>query len=113
MFFRDPFKLVPVADLAEISDKFTRNEIATSNEIRQVIGWKPSTDPKADELRNSNLSEPNAGGSVSDTTNSDETESSDTSAYDSLVNEVLDSISAQIDDIIGNYTSDGDEEDDS
>ena len=113
MFFRDPFKLVPVADLAEISDKFNRNEIATSNEIRQVIGWKPSTDPKADELRNSNLSEHNAGGSVSDTTNGDETESSDTSAYDSLVNEVLDSISAQIDDIIGNYTSDGDEEDDS
>lgn len=64
-------------------------------------------------MRNSNLSEPNAGGSVSDTTNGDETESSDTSAYDSLVNEVLDSISAQIDDIIGNYTSDGDEEDDS
>lgn len=58
-FFRDPFKLVPVADLAEISDKFTRNEIATSNEIRQVIGWKPSDDPKADELRNSNLSYPN------------------------------------------------------
>lgn len=58
-FFRDPFKLVPVADLAEISDKFTRNEIATSNEIRQVIGWKPSNDPKADELRNSNLSQPN------------------------------------------------------
>ena len=58
-FFRDPFKLVPVADLAEISDKFTRNEIATSNEIRQVIGWKPSDDPKADELRNSNLRQPN------------------------------------------------------
>lgn len=57
-FFRDPFKLVPVADLAEITDKFTRNEIATSNEIRQVIGWKPSNDPKADELRNSNLSQP-------------------------------------------------------
>ena len=54
-FFRDPFKLVPVSQLAEISDKFTRNEIATSNEIRQVIGWKPSDDPKADELRNSNL----------------------------------------------------------
>lgn len=57
-FFRDPFKLVPVADLAEIADKFTRNEIATSNEMRQVIGWKPSDDPKADELRNSNLSHP-------------------------------------------------------
>ena len=55
--FRDPFKLVPVSDIAEIADKFTRNEIATSNEIRQVIGWKPSKDPKADELRNKNLSE--------------------------------------------------------
>lgn len=58
MYFRDPFKLVPVADLAEIADKFTRNEIATSNEIRQVIGWKPSNDPKADQLVNSNISQP-------------------------------------------------------
>lgn len=58
MFFRDPFKLVPVAQLAEISDKLTRNEIATSNEMRQTIGWKPSKDPKADELRNKNLSKP-------------------------------------------------------
>lgn len=61
--FRDPFKLVPVADIAEIADKFTRNEIASSNEIRQVIGWKPSIDPKADELRNSNISEPKENGS--------------------------------------------------
>ena len=57
MFFRDPFKLVPVNDLAEIADKLTRNEIATSNEMRQIIGWKPSDDPKADELRNSNISQ--------------------------------------------------------
>lgn len=57
-FFRDPFRLVPVADLAEIADKFTRNEIMTSNEIRQIVGMKPSKDPKADELRNKNLSEP-------------------------------------------------------
>ena len=57
-FFRDPFKLVPVNELAEISDKFTRNEIMTSNEIRQIIGIKPSDDPKADELRNSNLNQP-------------------------------------------------------
>lgn len=56
MFFRDPFKLVPVNELAEIADKLTRNEIATSNEVRQIIGWKPSDDPKADELRNSNIS---------------------------------------------------------
>lgn len=111
MFFRDPFKLVPVADLAEISDKFTRNEIATSNEIRQVIGWKPSADPKADELRNSNLSAP-GGGSITDATSGDGTESSDTSDYDALVDEVLDSISAQIDDIVGNYTAGDDKEGD-
>lgn len=55
MFFRDPFRLVPVNELAEIADKFTRNEIMTSNEIRQVIGMKPSKDPRADELRNKNL----------------------------------------------------------
>lgn len=58
MSFRDPFKLVPVSEIAEIADKFTRNEIATSNEMRQAIGWKPSTDPRADELRNKNLSAP-------------------------------------------------------
>lgn len=57
IFFRDPFKLVPVNDLAEIADKFTRNEIMSSNEIRQIIGMKPSDDPKADELRNKNLNE--------------------------------------------------------
>lgn len=57
-FFRDPFKLVPVNDIAEIADKFTRNEIMTSNEIRQVIGMKPSDDPKADQLVNSNLNQP-------------------------------------------------------
>lgn len=56
-FFRDPFKLVPVNDIAEIADKFTRNEIMTSNEIRQIVGMKPSDDPKADELRNSNIAE--------------------------------------------------------
>ena len=57
-FFRDPFRLVPVGQIAEIADKFTRNEIMTSNEIRQVIGMKPSEDPKADELRNSNITQP-------------------------------------------------------
>ena len=54
-FFRDPFKLVPVSQISEIADKFTRNEIMSSNEIRQIIGMKPSSDPKADELRNKNL----------------------------------------------------------
>lgn len=61
-FYRDPFRLVPVNDMAEIADKFTRNEIMTSNEVRQAIGMKPSDDPKADELVNSNLySDPSAG----------------------------------------------------
>ena len=63
-FFRDPFKLVPVSEIAEIADKFTRNEIATSNEIRQVIGWTPSDDPNADVLRNKNLSEPSGGNTL-------------------------------------------------
>lgn len=56
-FYRDPFKLLPITDVAEIADKFTRNCIATSNEIRQSIGMMPSKDPKADELKNSNISE--------------------------------------------------------
>jgi hypothetical protein len=60
MFFRDPFKLMPTTAVAEIADKFTRNEIMTSNEIRQIVGMKPSNDPKADELRNKNLSQSNA-----------------------------------------------------
>ena len=59
MSFRDPFKLVPINNIAEIADKFTRNEILTSNEIRQIIGIKPSDDPKADKLVNSNISQPN------------------------------------------------------
>lgn len=57
LFFRDPFKLVPVSQIAEIADKFTRNEILSSNEIRQTIGRKPSDDPKADQLINSNISQ--------------------------------------------------------
>ena len=57
IYFKDPFKLVPVSQIAEIADKFTRNEIVSSNEIRSVIGMKPSSDPKADELRNKNLNQ--------------------------------------------------------
>lgn len=63
-FFRDPFKLVPVNDLAEIVDKFTRNEVMSSNEFRQVVGLKPSNDPKADELRNKNINQSNSEDSV-------------------------------------------------
>ena len=65
--FRDPFELVPVNDIAEMADKLTRNEIVTSNEIRQAIGMKPSDDPKADQLVNSNISQPQRDGqSISD-----------------------------------------------
>lgn len=60
-FFVDPFKLVPVSQISEMADKFTRNEIMTSNEIRQIIGLMPSKDPNADVLRNKNLSAPSSG----------------------------------------------------
>ena len=73
-FFRDPFKLVPVSEISEIADKFTRNEIMTSNEIRQIIGMKPSDDPKADELRNKNLSEPAGSDEGSNDVTPEETE---------------------------------------
>lgn len=61
MAFRDPFKLVPLNNIADVADKFTRNEILSSNEVRQIIGRKPSDDPKADQLINSNISQPNEG----------------------------------------------------
>lgn len=84
MYFKDPFKLVPVNNIADIADKFTRNEILSSNEVRQIIGMKPSDDPKADELRNSNLNHPDEGNQSVDpmsTTNgypgSNESETSD------------------------------------
>ena len=105
MFFRDPFKLVPVSELAEISDKLTRNEIATSNEMRQIIGWKPSTDPKADELRNKNLNQ-----SDGETSAMPGADSSGENDQDSIVNELLDSLEAEINAIIGNYLDDGGEE---
>ena len=111
MFFRDPFKLVPVTEIAEIADKLTRNEVASSNEIRQVIGWKPSSDPKADELRNSNLSNP-TGVSGEQTYGVDENnQSGNTSDYDAIVNDLLDSISNEIDNIIGTYEDDEGDDD--
>ncbi|MBQ4396094.1 MAG: phage portal protein [Clostridia bacterium] len=73
-FFRDPFRLVPVAEISEIADKFTRNEIMSSNEIRQIIGMKPSDDPKADELRNKNLNQSAAEASTSPSDDDDDEE---------------------------------------
>lgn len=61
LFFQDPFKLVPISNIADIADKFTRNEILSSNEVRGLIGFKPSSDPSADELRNKNINQSNAG----------------------------------------------------
>lgn len=101
MSFRDPFKLVPVGELAEISDKLTRNEIATSNEIRQTIGWKPSTDPKADELRNKNLNESAGSGSMptSGSTSGHEGE------LDKIVEELLGSLETEISSIVDGFVS--------
>lgn len=74
MYFRDPFLLVGVTDIAELADKLTRNEIATSNEIRQKIGFKPSNDPKADQLINSNISQSKQDTQLENTENNRDTE---------------------------------------
>ena len=104
LFFRDPFKLVPVSDLAEISDKMTRNEIMSSNEVRQIIGMKPSDDPKADELRNKNLNDAQPKSkdySTDDASASTSTDDSSTiSHYDQIVNDLLDSVEDEINNII-------------
>lgn len=102
-YFRDPFKLVPVADLAEISDKLTRNEIATSNEIRQIIGWKPSTDPVADQLRNKNL---NPSGDMQITGDENSSVDANGGTQDEIVNELFDNLEAEINKIIDGYMSD-------
>lgn len=83
MYFRDPFKYVPISQIAEIADKFTRNEIASSNEIRGAIGWTPSKDPKADQLINSNMPQPTE--SVAELT-----EQPETAPGDVLVSELTD-----------------------
>ena len=75
VFYKDPFELVPVGSIAEIADKFTRNEILTGNEIRGIIGFRPSKDPKAEELRNSNLSAPSEGDKTNPLTDQEESES--------------------------------------
>ena len=101
MFFREPFKLVPINNIADIADKFTRNEILSSNEIRQIIGIKPSDDPKADELRNSNINHPedneqsgnanptNAADSTNDIHNGTDDGNSKTSFFDTPVSALM------------------------
>ena len=99
-FFRDPFKLVPVNNIADIADKFTRNEVLTSNEIRQIIGFKPSSDPKADELRNSNLNHPDENGNQGQKQNQGLPEQSNqgSSEYEQAMGD-LDELDAQLDDL--------------
>lgn len=77
-YFRDAFKLTPVSTLAELADKLTRNEIASSNEIRAIIGWKPSDDPKADELVNSNLNQQKPEGQTEPAPDEENPEDADT-----------------------------------
>jgi len=89
-YFRNPFKLIPIASLAEIADKFTRNEILTSNEIRGLMGLAPSKDPKADQLINSNMPQPP---SVSPGPSLDD--------LDSVMNQVFDGLSSDLDKIAG------------
>lgn len=110
-FFRDPFKLVPVNDIAEIADKFTRNEIMTSNEIRQVIGMKPSDDPRADELRNKNLSVPSEDNS-SETLDVEKEYSEDEMTqeeYDAAISD-LDDLDVQLDELEAELEEEDDNE---
>ena len=105
-FFRDIFKLVPVGELAEIADKMTRNEIMTSNEIRQVIGLKPAGDPKADQLVNSNLNHPDAasGGPTAEASGT-EGSGENTAGYDQIVHSLLDNLESEINSIVEDFMS--------
>ena len=95
-FFKDPFKFVPIADIAEIADKFTRNEILTSNEFRQIVGFKPAADAKADELRNSNMPQSELGVAPPEGEEElDEGGDAEQSALDEI-DSVLDSVFAEL-----------------
>lgn len=107
MAFRDPFKLVPVNNIAEIADKFTRNEIMTSNEIRQVIGMKPSNDPKADQLVNSNISQPTDGNMMMPQSQAGMSEEDYNMQMQNLddLDAQLDQLSSEFDDDLKHYAS--------
>ena len=103
-YFRDPFKLVPVSELAEIADKFTRNEIASSNEFRQIVGWKPSSDPKADELRNSNMPHED------DIVEGELVEDDGAAEADAAMNDAFDSIDSELETMLKDLEADEDED---
>lgn len=105
MYFTDPFKLVPIADIAEIADKFTRNEILTSNELRQIIGFQPAADPKADQLVNSNMPQSDTGAAPDGATPADSPASSQSpapSGDSSVMSSAFDDIDASIDSAFAN-----------
>lgn len=99
-YFRDPFKLVPISQVAEIADKFTRNEILSSNEVRGIIGFKPSDDPKADQLVNSNMPQATEGGPVEQGYAEEETTGPSQEEQDAIMEETLASLEATADEII-------------
>lgn len=98
LYFRDPFKLVPIASVAEIADKFTRNKIASANDMRVAIGWKPSSDPDADKLKNANMPDDKQSGSMDPSAGTQ----ADTSQQDAIMNDMFAGISSDIDNILGN-----------
>lgn len=108
-FFMDSFRLVPTTELAQMADVLTRNEILSSNEIRQVLGFKPSDDPRADQLLNSNMPQPGEGAAAPD---ENQNGSGDTSEYDKLFEELIASIEEQIDQIASDAGVESDEEED-
>jgi hypothetical protein len=99
MFFRDPFALVPMEQVAEIADKFTRNEVLSANEIRQGIGFKPSKDPKADQLVNSNMPQPGTGMDTGAALPETDGVEDDTGEGDDLLQSGLDELSSSLDSI--------------
>lgn len=99
MYFRDPFKLVPMSELAELADKFTRNEIVSSNEFRGFIGMKPSGDPKADQLRNSNMPESELGIASPEVVPGEVIDSQTDSDGVDIVNQAFDEVDKELDSI--------------
>lgn len=103
-FFRDPFKLVPVSELADIADKFTRNEILASNEVRAIVGFKPSESPRADELVNKNIAQPPGEVPIEGEEEPDDEGQNGMDMLEEqekMLNEILDALEADVDKIIG------------
>jgi hypothetical protein len=100
-YFRDPFRLVPIENLADIADKFTRNEILSSNEFRQLVGFKPSADPKADQLRNSNMPQPDDANVVpGEVVDPEEPVTDDGSESAAIMNKAFDDVEAELDSML-------------